>query len=60
MYLFYVFINAKRTITENIRSDNSFDELDQEITQNEIETAISSLKRDKRHGTDILINEQFI
>lgn len=58
MYLFYVFINAKRTITENIRSDNSFDELD--ITQNEIETAISNLKRDKRHGTDILINEQFI
>lgn len=54
--------NATTMTTENVRSDNSavFDELDQEITQNEIETAISNLKRDKSHGTDLLINEYFI
>lgn len=42
---------------ENIRSDNLFDEFDQEIIQNEIEIVIFNFKRDKRYGIDILINE---
>lgn len=37
-----------------------FDKIDQEITKNEIETAISNLQRDKNHWTDLLFNEYFI
>ena len=53
----------------NLDSDNAsteesnccvFDELDAEITSNEVEKVINLLKRSKSHGLDLLLNEYFI
>ena len=38
----------------------AFDELDCEICEKEILDSIHALKRDKAHGTDLLLNEYFI
>ena len=40
--------------------DCVFEELDREITEAEITTAIKNLKRKKSHGVDGLLNEYFI
>lgn len=40
------------TFFNHFKELSQFDELDQEITQSEIETVVSNLKRDKSNGTD--------
>jgi hypothetical protein len=43
-------------------TDNScsFDEFDCEITETEITEAVKRLKKEKSHGTDLLINEKLM
>ena len=54
--------NSKEVIQEiGPNVDNTvFEELDEEITENEIRHAIKHLKRGKSHGLDNIINEYFI
>lgn len=53
-------MNASEKSTECIDADPIFEELDCPITEKEIVDAIKRLKKEKSHGTDLLINEYFI
>ena len=59
---FKVLANSKEVIQKigpNVEN-TAFEELDEEITENEIRHAIKHLKRGKSHGLDNIINEYFI